>query len=241
MIQLPPPHLPKPTLIDGATPEGRTRRIQSRPDVRVRRRDIDDFGAIQDLLERAYPPPHGPEAIWGTRNLLRHLARFPEGQLVAEDAQGHLIGTATSMRLPLGLALAPHTWSDITGRGSLRTHDPEGEALYGVNIAVAPEVQGQGVGRALYEARIQLGRRLGCQAFVAGARIPGYHLVANRMTPQAYLDAVVRGDLFDPTLSRQLRVGFQVRGLLGHYAPDPETLGHAALIVLDFYGHAHGA
>ncbi len=241
MIQPPPPHLPKPGLIDAAPPKGRASRVQPRPDVRVRRRDLDDFEAIQDLLRRAYPPPHGPEAIWGAKNLLRHLARFPEGQLVAQDPEGRLIGTATSMRLTLGAALAPHTWSEITGRGSLRTHDPEGEALYGVNIAVAPEVQGQGIGRALYEARIQLGRRLGCQAFVAGARIPGYHLVVERMTPQAYLDAVVRGELFDPTLSRQLRVGFQVRGLLEHYAPDPETLGHAALIVLDLMGPPQGA
>jgi len=52
------------------------------------------------------------------------------------------------------------------------------------------------------------------------------------MTPEDYVNAVAKGDLFDPTLSKQLKVGFKVRGVLLDYAPDPETLGHAALIVL---------
>ena len=198
---------------------------------------MEDLEPIQELMRRVYRPPHGPEAIWGVGNLLRHLARFPEGQFVAVDANDQVIGTATSMRVPLHLALAPHTWSEITGKGTLCTHVPEGEALYGVNIAVDPLWQGKGVGRALYEARIQLGKALQCKAFVAGARIPGYHLVAHEMTPKEYLAAVIRGERFDPTLSRQLKVGFHVQGLLEHYALDPETLDHAALVVLDLQGH----
>lgn len=198
----------------------------------LRLRHPEDVGEIRDLMARVYPPPHGPEAIWSAENLLRHLTHFPEGQMVVE-ASGGLVGTATAHRVPLELALAPHTWSQITGRGSLSTHDPQGDALYGVNIAVDPDWQGRGVGRLLYQARIDLARRLGCRAFVAGARIPGYHLVAAEMAPEAYVAAVVEGRTFDPTLSKQLGVGFQVRGVLRDYAPDPETLGHAALIVMD--------
>ena len=186
---------------------------------------------IRDLMVRVYPPPHGPEAIWSAENLLRHLEHFPEGQLVVEAGR-NLVGTATTHRIPLEMALDPHTWSEITGRGSLSTHDPGGDALYGVNIAVDPAWQGRGVGRLLYEARIALARRLGCRAFVAGARIPGYHQVAEAMSPEAYVEAVAAGRIFDPTLSKQLRIGFRVRGVLRDYAPDVETLGHAALIVL---------
>ncbi|WP_243317741.1 GNAT family N-acetyltransferase [Geothrix paludis] len=197
-----------------------------------RLRRPDDVPGIRDLMARVYPPPHGPEAVWSAENLLRHIERFPEGQMVVEAGE-RLVGTSTAQRVPLAAALAPHTWSLITGRGSLSTHDPEGDALYGVNIAVDPAWQDQGIGRLLYEGRIELGRRLGCRAFVAGARIPGYHRVAHEMSPEAYVEAVVAGRIFDSTLSKQLRVGFQVRGVLRDYAPDPETLGHAALIVME--------
>lgn len=203
-------------------------------EVVVRLRTPQDAAGIQELMRRVYPPPRfGPEAIWSEASLLLHLARFPEGQFVAVGQDGALVGSATTIRVDLARALAPHTWGEITGRGTLSTHDPQGDALYGVNIAVDPARQGAGVGRALYDARIALARRLGCRTFVAGARIPGYAAAAAHFTPEAYLEEVLEGRLFDPTLSKQLTLGFHLRGLLRDYAPDPDTLGHAALIVME--------
>jgi hypothetical protein len=43
----------------------------------------------------------------------------------------------------------------------------------------------------------------------AGARIPGYGVVADRMSPEVYVEEVVRGLRKDPTLSFQLAQGFQ--------------------------------
>jgi len=202
----------------------------ARPILRLRK--VEDVPAIQALLARVYPPPHGPEAIWPAESLRSHLERFPEGQMVVES-DGVIIGSATTQRVSMKEAIEPHTWSRITGRGSLTTHDPGGDALYGVNIAVDPAWQGRGVGRLLYQGRIDLGRGLGCRAFVAGARIPGYHNVATAMSPEAYVEAVVAGRIFDPTLSKQIGLRFQVRGVLRDYAHDVETLGHAALIVME--------
>lgn len=199
----------------------------------IRRRGLDDLPAIQALMARVYAPPlHGPEAVWSERSMLRHLARFPHGQFVAV-LDDQVVGTSTCMRVDLDRALAPHTWGEITARGTLATHEPDGNALYGVNIAVDPACQGCGVGHALYEARIALARSQGCRWFVAGARIPGYHRLADRLSPEAYLGEVAAGRLFDPTVSKQMAVGFQVQGLLRDYAPDPETLGHAALILME--------
>lgn len=198
----------------------------------VRLRAASDVLAIRELMARAYPEPHGPEAVWSEATLLAHLNVFPGGQLVALTAEGLIVGSASSLRISAMKALVPHTWSDITGRGQLTTHDPAGDTLYGVNIVVDPVCHGSGYARLLYDARFRLARQLGCSWVVAGARIPGYHRMAHQMTPEAYVEAVARGELFDPTLSKQLKVGFQVRGVLRDYAPDPETLGHAALIVL---------
>jgi ribosomal protein S18 acetylase RimI-like enzyme len=199
--------------------------------ITVRPQSLDDLARIPALLRRVYKPPlHGPEAIWPQRSLLQHLSYFPEGQLVAETEDGKLVGTSTALRTTSAKALAPHTWMEITGGGSLASHDPEGDVLYGVNIAVDPDHQSSGVGRALYDARLRLARELGCSSLVAGARIPGYGRYAHELSPEAYVRGVVLGHIFDPTLSKQLRVGFEVLGVLRDYAPDPETLGHAALI-----------
>ena len=56
--------------------------------------------------------------------------------------------------------------------------------------------------------------------------------VAGELSPESYLAEVAAGNRFDPTLTKQMALGFEVRGLLRDYAPDPETLGHAALIIL---------
>ncbi|MBI4912978.1 MAG: GNAT family N-acetyltransferase [Acidobacteria bacterium] len=161
----------------------------------------------------------------------QHLRHFPNGQFVIQDDRGILRATSSTMRVNRERALAPHTWLEITGMGTLRTHEPGGEILYGVNIAVDPSFQGRGLGRTLYDSRFGLARSLGCTAFAAGARIPGFHRVAGWCTPEDYIRKVVAGELRDPTLSKQLALGFQVAGVLLDYAYDHETLGHAALIV----------
>jgi hypothetical protein len=96
---------------------------------------------------------------------------------------------------------------------------------------VAPALQGPGIGTRLYEARRALVRRLGLRRIRAGARLRGYHRVADRMTPEEYVRAVERGELYDPTLSFQLKRGFRVLAVVGGYLRhDPESLGYAAVI-----------
>lgn len=198
--------------------------------VRVRHLRSEDLPRIPGLMRRVYAPPqYGPEAVWSEHSLARHLEIYPQGQFVAVTSEGRLAGTATGMRVPLSRALAPHTWQELTARGTLESHDPQGKAFYGVNIAVDPELQGLGIGRLLYQARLRLGHEEGCLAFVAGARLAGYHR-HHGFTPEAYLLEVCAHRIYDPTLSKQLALGFVVRGLLRDYAPDPQTGGHAALI-----------
>lgn len=198
--------------------------------VRLRPRELKDIPAVLDLVRRVYPPPHGPEAIWPASSLAEHIERFPEAQLVAETAEGEIAADATALRLSLARALAPHDWAGITGGGRLSTHEPGGAAFYGVDIVVDPELQGRGLGARLYKARMELARRLGCTHFVAGARIPGYHKVAGFLSAEDYVADVAAGRRMDPTLSKQLHLGFQVHGLLPGYIKDYETCNYAVLI-----------
>ena len=199
----------------------------------LRSRRPEDIPAIVELMRRVYIEPHGPEAVWPAEILQQHFHHFPEGQFSIVNAQGQLVADATSMMVASGKALRPHRWTDITGGGTLATHDPSGDAFYGVDIAVDPDFRGLGLARHLYNARIELATRMGCRLFVAGARIPGYHLAADLLSPKNYLTLVERQIIHDATLSTQFHLGFHLHGLLPGYISDPESRDCAALIVMD--------
>lgn len=218
------------TLVPISTPTP----LRSLPDEwSLRPRRMEDIPGIIDLMERVYSEPHGPEAVWPAETLMRHFEIFPEGQLSILDGQGRLIADSTAMMVSMETALRPHRWSEITTVGTLSSHDPKGEVFYGVDLAVDPEFQGMGLAHHLYAARITLAVQMGCRLFVAGARMPGYHLTSDLLTPESYLALVERGLIHDPTLSKQLRLGFRSLGLLPDYISDPESMNCAALISME--------
>lgn len=192
----------------------------------MRVEDIDDILA----LEAASFPGIPPDRYWHPDMLRAHISVFPEGQFVAER-EGRIVGSATSLRVPLATALSHHTWRQMTGNGYLTTHDPEGEALYGTEVMVHPDFRRLGIGKSLYAKRKELVRKLNMRALITGGRIPGYSKHAARHPPSDYVKAVIRGDLTDRTLSAQLKSGLTVAGVLQGYITDPSSLGNATLLV----------
>ena len=195
----------------------------------VRTTRSEDFPGIVALCRRVYPesPP------WGPAQLTSHLAVFPQGQFVAVDsATGTVVGMAASLIVRWDDYETSGTWRDFTNHGYFTNHDPEtGRTLYGAEVMVDPALQRRGVGRKLYAARRALADRLGLLRIRAGARLRGYHRVAARVNPEDYVVRVINGTLRDPTLTFQLREGFQVIAVVsGYLRNDPESLGWAAVI-----------
>src|SRR5271157_2124094 len=83
--------------------------------------------AVVDLQTRVYPGLR----VWSAEQLLHHLAVFPEGQLVAVDEAGQIVGSASSLIIDWDDYAESANWSAITGRGSFDTHNPLGKTLYG--------------------------------------------------------------------------------------------------------------
>ena len=79
--------------------------------------------------------------------------------------------------------------------------------------------------------RKQAVRKLGKKGIVAGGVIPGYSEHLDTMSADEYIDKVVSGDLYDPTLSFQLQNGFEARGAIPDYLDDPTVGNNAVLIV----------
>ncbi|MEP7383841.1 MAG: GNAT family N-acetyltransferase [Gemmatimonadota bacterium] len=162
----------------------------------------------------------------------RHLTLFPEGQFVALDGT-RVVGATSTIRRHFDFDHASHTFDDIIQGGWLTSHEPDGEWLYGADLGVSPSYRGRGVARALYAARQELVWVLGLLGQMAAGMMSGFGERKHEMTAQAYFDGLRSGEINDPTLSMQLRVGFEARVLLPGHVHDPVCDDYSVLIVLD--------
>ena len=93
-----------------------------------------------------------------------------------------------------------------------------------------PDYRGRGIGGRIYKARKEVVRQSNRRGIVGGGLIPGYAAYKNQLSPRQYVDGVVAGELYDNTLSFQLRMGFQVRDLIPEYIVDSASNNWATLI-----------
>lgn len=188
--------------------------------------DIDGIIELSRAVYSGSPP-------WSRLQLESHQRVFPEGQLVAVDEQGgRVLGVAASLIVQWDDYSTYAGWHVFTAGGYFTNHDPRnGRTLYGAEVMVHPEAQGQGVGKLLYAARRELSTRLNLTRIRAGARLRGYHRYAGQMSARDYTLQVIARKLGDPTLSFQLKQGFRVIAVVeGYLRHDPESLGWAAVI-----------
>jgi GNAT superfamily N-acetyltransferase len=200
-----------------------------RSEVVVRNTRPEDFPQIIEMTREVYHE----SPSWKAEQLASHLAVFPEGQFVAvEEETGRIVGMAASLIVLWDDYDMTSSWRDFTEHGTFTNHDPQnGRTLYGAEVMVRPNEQGRGIGQKLYAVRRALVRRLGLLRIRAGARLAGYHLHADRLTPEQYVKKVVAGELKDLALSFQLKQGFVPLAVAPDYLHhDPESLGFAAVI-----------
>jgi GNAT superfamily N-acetyltransferase len=177
------------------------------------------------------------DATWpciDSEAVAQQLERFPEGQFVAvikDDGQEKVIGAATTMRTNRPPEERPLRWMEMIGSHGISNHEPDGTWLYGVEMAVRPEYQRNGVATALYKVRLALVEKLGLQGWYAGGMLMGYHRYKERMSPREYARRVIRGELEDPTVSMQMRRGLRPRGFIENYCNSPRAGNSAVLLV----------
>lgn len=185
-----------------------------------------DYSQISDLMEMIYPDIGG---AWPKESMLDLIKNFPEGQIAIED-NDRIVAVALTVKCSYDRFSRQHTYDDLIGRRDHLTHDPDGDALYGMDIFVDKEYRGLRLGRRLYDARKELCRNLNLRAILAGGRIVKYHDHAD-LSPTDYIEAVRHREIHDPILSFQLANDFEVKRLLKGYMPeDKKSLGYATLL-----------
>ena len=119
-------------------------------DIVVRTTRPEDFAGIIEVTRRVYPtaPP------WTSEQLAAHRGVFPDGQFVALDNTGAVLGMAASLIVLWDDYEFDTNWRDFTANGMFTNHDPaRGRTLYGAEVMVDPQRQGTGIGSRLYAAR----------------------------------------------------------------------------------------
>lgn len=182
--------------------------------------------ALAELQRVVFPTLSDHERM-AERHYLHHLELFPEGQFVVLDGERVVAGSSSIRHaFPHG----NHRFLDISAQLWLDTHQPDGDWLYGMDLGVHPDYRGRGIARAIYHARRSLCRTLGLKGQVIVGMLNGYADFSEKMTLEQYFDHLLRGELTDPTISVQMRIGFEPLRLMPNYLDDPQC-GNAGVLM----------
>ena len=185
-----------------------------------------------EALQRIVFPALAEAELLHADQYKKHLEVFPEGQFVALDAD-KVIGATTSMRYHYDIENpGHHTFQEVMGGGWLTTHEPDGEWLYGMDVSVHPSYRKMGIAKALYRARQHTVHQFGLKGQITVGMLNGYAAVKEKISVDEYYKKVASGEWFDPTVSVQQKVGFEMKGLIKEYLHDPTCGNAGALIVL---------
>lgn len=195
----------------------------------IRNYEEKDFSGLIDIQKESFPPPFPADLWWSIEQLKNHITLFPEGALCVE-VDGELAGSMTGLLVDFDPNHPEHTWEEITDNGYMRNHNPNGNTLYVVDICVRPSYRTFGLGKWLMFAMYDVVIHKGLVRLLGGGRMPGYCKKANEMTPQQYLDSVVKGDLKDPVITFLLRCGRMPVQVVANYLEDEESCNYGTLM-----------
>ncbi len=197
--------------------------------LKLRNLRLSDYNDVKEIMELVYPSMGG---AWDFDEFSALIERFSEGQICIED-KGKVVAAALSLIVNHDAYETRHAYDDLIGDGRMRSHDPNGDALYGIDVFVHPEYRGLRLGRRLYDARKELCEELNLRGILFGARIPGYKDHAHEMNPEQYIQKVKNSEIYDPVLSFQLANDFHIKKVIKNYNPE-DMQSHAYGILMEW-------
>lgn len=188
-----------------------------------------DFAALIDVQRESFPPPFPEELWWNEEQLANHVKLFPAGALCVE-VEGQMAGSITGLIVDFDPAHAEHNWEEMTDNGYIRNHDPQGNALYIVDICVRPSYRKLGLGKWLMQSMYEVVIRYHLERLIGGARMPGYGQRASQLSAEQYLAEVMMGSIQDPVITFLLRCGRTPLRVIANYLEDEQSRNHAVLM-----------
>lgn len=188
----------------------------------------EDYHDLKEAMIEVYSGIGGD--YWEKSKINKLLTIFPEGQFCVE-VDGKVVACALAIRVKYDQFGDNHTYAEITGGYTFKTHSDEGDYMYGIEVFVHPDYRDLRLGRRLYDARKEVCETLNLKGILAGGRIPNYNKFAHELSPREYIAKVKQKEIYDPTLTFQLSNDFHVRKVLRGYLPgDTESKEYATLL-----------
>lgn len=184
-----------------------------------------------EALQRIVFPALAEDEIIQSVHYLSHLQIFPEGQFVVTCGD-EIIGMTSTMRSTFNDN--HHTFKETIAGGWLTNHNPDGDWLYGLDMGVLPAYRGKGLARGLYRARQTLVQSLKLKGQFTVGMMNGYGAVSDQVSALQYFEELKTGTRTDPTLTPQMKIGFEPVSLIPGYLNDPTCGGYGVLIKIDF-------
>ncbi len=170
-------------------------------------------------------------------DIATHVELFPEGQFTAFRISGPAAGQALAIAVTMRTSRPPTAsilpWREAIGDMRLGAHEPDGDWLYGVEMAVHPNYQGHGIGTSLYEARFSLVKSLSLRGWYLVGMLMGYRDHADDMDVLEYGNKVIAREVKDPTVTMQMNRGFRPERVITDYVDEAAAGDAGVLLVWD--------
>ena len=101
--------------------------------IEVRPLRVSDYEAVVEVQLACFP---GMKP-WTREQFESQVRKFPEGQICV-TYEGRLVASSSSLILDSDVLSDFHAWHEVSDRGFIRNHNPEGDTLYGIEIMVHP-------------------------------------------------------------------------------------------------------
>jgi ribosomal protein S18 acetylase RimI-like enzyme len=197
--------------------------------VKISEATIGDIDEIIEVEKKAWP-----EGGAATREQFeKRIKIFNEGVIIAKIS-GKVVGVVAGELIQSSyLNKESISWSSITDNGYIEnSHDPKGDALFGIDLSVDPSYRNRAIGRKLLLqiGRMAVKRNLKCG--ILGARMPDYYKHSKKVSAKDYIDfRDTTGQLVDKELRFYERSGLKFLKVIPNYFPDRESLNYGVLCV----------
>ncbi len=158
---------------------------------------------------------------------------FPEGQIAA--ISGVLVGSISSLVVRTQtVADLPPTYCEMTDRGYLRNHVPDGNTLVCPTVTVDKNFRGFGIAKDLVKAQARLAAQRGSEFLYAYSRPAGFRKFIGKsgdMPVETYVGLKRNGSLQDPVLGMHYDNGACVARIIPDARPaDVDARGHIVVM-----------
>ncbi|MFT5196667.1 MAG: GNAT superfamily N-acetyltransferase [Candidatus Promineifilaceae bacterium] len=190
---------------------------------------------VAELVDLCFPQMLA-EDKYNEEDLKFMIGVFPEGTVIAMDG-AKVVGMGIGVFINIDFDHIPATENQLISTNEELKHNPDGDYYYGTDFCVHPDYRGRKIGRGIYDRRKEVIVRHNRKGFVAAAVLPGYADHKHELDIDTYLAKVVAGELFDPTLSMQLRNGFKFIRPIKDFFTYPKSDNWSALIIWENQEH----